>query len=227
MEQDLFDVLSELEIRAETERLRGVADGMAALDPDSAKLVSLLAISKNARNIVEVGSGVGYSTLWLAYAASTTGGKVVSCEIDPTKADETRANLAKAGLTAYVDVLTGDARELLRHQEESVDFLFIDGEYGQYETYFDVVYKRMGVGSAVMASLLSTERTMMISPNSLFPSSIPVPLSLKSTAKAWKGFSPVISSSTITVAFRTKSTLSGVTSPTTRVANPGPGNGIL
>jgi predicted O-methyltransferase YrrM len=151
MEQELFDVLSELEIRAETERLRGGADSMAALDPDSAKLISLLAISKNARNIVEVGSGVGYSTLWLAYAASTTGGKVVSCEIDPANADETRANLAKAGLTGYVDVLTGDARELLRHQEEAVDFLFIDGEYGQYETYFDVVYKRMGVGSAVVA----------------------------------------------------------------------------
>jgi predicted O-methyltransferase YrrM len=151
MEQELFDVLSELEMRAETERLRGVANGIDALDPDSAKLVSLLAISKRARNIVEVGSGVGYSTLWLAYAASTTAGKVVSCELDPVRADEARAHLEKAGLGAHVEVLTGDARELLRHRDEAVDFVFIDGDFGQYETYFDVVYKRMGVGSTILA----------------------------------------------------------------------------
>jgi predicted O-methyltransferase YrrM len=127
------------------------ADEIGAMDPDSAKFVSLLAISKKARNIVEVGSGVGYSTLWLAYAASVNGGKVTSCEINPAKADQTRSHLEKAGMAAYAEVLTGDARELLRHRDEPVDFLFIDAEYGQYETYFDVVYKRMGVSAIVVA----------------------------------------------------------------------------
>jgi len=151
MEQELFDVLSELEMRAEKERMQGVSNGINALDPDAAKLVSLLAISKKATSIVEIGTGVGYSTLWLAYAASTTGGKVVTCEIDSAKADEARANLAKAEMADYVEILVGDARETLRHQEGAVDFLFIDGEYGQYETYFDVVYKRMSVGSTIVA----------------------------------------------------------------------------
>src|SRR5262249_50379251 len=83
--------------------------------------------------------------------ASLTGGKVISCEIDPAKAEETRANLAKANLATYVEVLVGDARDLLRQRGEPVDLLFIDGEVGQYETYFDVVYKRMKVGSMVVA----------------------------------------------------------------------------
>jgi predicted O-methyltransferase YrrM len=144
MEQELFDVLSELEMRNEQAR-------SDALEPDSAKFVSLLAISKKAKSLVEVGSGVGYSTLWLAYAASVTGGKLVSCEIDPVKAAEARANLQKAGLANYAEILSGDARELLRHQSEPVDFLLIDAEHGQYETYFDVVYKRMGVGAVVVA----------------------------------------------------------------------------
>ena len=151
MEQELFDVLSELEMRAEKERMQGVSDGIDALDPDAAKLVSLLAISKKATSIVEIGTGVGYSTLWLAYAAAKTGGKVVTCEIDPAKADEARANLAKAEVADHVEILVGDARETLRHQEGAVDFLFIDGDYGQYETYFDVVYKRMSVGSTIVA----------------------------------------------------------------------------
>ncbi|MCL4303424.1 MAG: O-methyltransferase [Anaerolineae bacterium] len=141
MEQELFDTLAELEMRA----------AQLIMDPDSAKFLSILAISNKAETIVEVGSGLGYSTLWLAYAASVTGGKVITCEIDPAKAAETQANLAKANLAESVEVLVGDARELLRQRSEPVDLLFIDGDYGQYETYFDVVYKRMNIGSMVVA----------------------------------------------------------------------------
>ena len=76
MEQELFDTLAELEMRAEKERMRGLptSQQIHILDPDSAKFLSILAISNKAKTIVEVGSGVGYSTLWLAYAASVTGG---------------------------------------------------------------------------------------------------------------------------------------------------------
>ena len=153
MEQELFDVLSELEIRAETERLRGISGlgALDALDPDAAKFVSLVAVSKKAKVIYEVGAGAGYSTLWLAYAAQANGGKVVTCEIDPAKVAEAQANIEKAGMADFVEVLSGDARELLRHRDEPVDLLFIDADYGQYETYFDVVYKQMSIGSTTVA----------------------------------------------------------------------------
>jgi caffeoyl-CoA O-methyltransferase len=153
MEQELFDVLSELEMLDQQERAQDLPreKRIKALHPDSAKLLSMMAISNKAKNIVEIGTSAGYSTLWLAYAASITGGKVVTCEIDPVRADETRANLEKANMTDYAEVLVGDARELLRHRQEPVDLVFIDGEKEQYETYFDVVYKRLGVGSMVVA----------------------------------------------------------------------------
>ena len=153
MEQELFDTLSELEIQAETEKLRGISASLAmnALDPDAAKFMALLITSKKATNIVEIGTGVGYSTLWLAYAASVVGGKVLTCEIDPAKAEQAKANIEKAGMAEYVEILTGDARELLRQRSDPVDFLFIDADYGQYETYFDVVYKQMSIGSTVVA----------------------------------------------------------------------------
>jgi predicted O-methyltransferase YrrM len=141
VEQELFDTLAELELRS----------AKAIMDPDSAKFLSILAVANKAKTIIEVGSGLGYATLWLAYAASVTGGKVTTCEIDPAKAEQTRANLAKANLADSVEVLVGDARDLLRQRSEPVDLLFIDGDYGQYETYFDVVYKRMKVGSLVIA----------------------------------------------------------------------------
>jgi len=149
MDQELFNVLSELEMQAERERMRQGETDM--VDPDAAKYVSLLAISQKAKSIVEVGTGVGYATLWLAYAASITGGKLITCEIDADKAEQAKTNITNAGLADYVEVLVGDARETLRHKDHPVDFLFIDGDYGQYETYFDVVYKQMGVGSTVVA----------------------------------------------------------------------------
>ena len=142
MDQNLFDTMTKLEMYGSQHDI---------LNYDSAKLISMLAISKKAQVIVEMGSGVGYSTLWLAYAASLTGGKVIACEIEAAKADQARSNLAEAGLAEYVEVLTGDARELMRHRDEPVDLLFIDGDTGQYETYFDVVYKRMGIGSMIVA----------------------------------------------------------------------------
>jgi predicted O-methyltransferase YrrM len=153
VEQELFDVLSQLEMQDQKERMQNLpsAERIRAMDPASAKLVSMLAVSKKAQNIVEVGSGVGYSTLWLAYAASVTGGKVVTCEFDPAKADETRSNLARANLADYVEVVTGDAREALRRREEPLDFVLIDASKAQYETYFDVVYKRLQVGAMIVA----------------------------------------------------------------------------
>ena len=142
MDQALFDTMTKLEMVSANEGI---------VSYDSAKFISILATSKKAKMMVEVGTGVGYSTLWLGYAASLTGGKVITCEIEEAKAEQARANLAEAGLADVVEVLSGDAREVLRHRDEPVDLLFIDGDSGQYETYFDVVYKRMGVGSMIIA----------------------------------------------------------------------------
>lgn len=142
MEQELFDVLSELEMKAAAE----------IMSYEAAKMVSILAVSNKARTIVEVGSGMGYTTLWLAYAASLTGGQVVTCELDPTKAEQTRTNLDRAGMAGQVEILSGDARETLRQRDEAVDFLFLNGDNSQYETYFDVVYKQMGVGAMIVAN---------------------------------------------------------------------------
>ena len=164
MKQELFDVLTELEARDQQERAQKLPseERIKALHPDSAKLLSMLAISNKAKNIVEIGTSAGYSTLWLAYAASITGGKVVTCEIDPARADEARANLVKANMADYVEVLVGDARELLRHREEAIDLVFIDAVKEQYETYFDVIYKRLDVGSMVVAdNVISQEDELL------------------------------------------------------------------
>lgn len=151
MDQAILDVMAEIEMRNEREKMRGVSEGIDALDPEAAKLLYIMALGGKARSIIEVGTGVGYSTLWLGAAAKTLGGKVITCEIDPAKAEEARANLEKAGLSGIVEILSGDGRETLRDREEPVDLLFVDATFGHYETFFDVVYKQLAVGSMVIA----------------------------------------------------------------------------
>lgn len=150
MDQSVLDVMAELEMRNEREKLRG-EDGIDSLDPDAAKLLYIMATGLKAKSIVEVGTGVGYSTLWLAAATQKHGGKVLTCEIDPAKADEARANFEKAGLSDHIEILVGDATDTLRNREGAVDLLFIDATFGHYETFLDVVYKRLQVGSMVFA----------------------------------------------------------------------------
>jgi len=153
MEQAVFDVLSALEMRDEKERLQNLPgeQRIRALHPDAARFLYITALSAKAKNIVEVGTSRGYSTIWLALVAQKHGGKVVTCEINPDHAEEARANFEKAGLSDLIEIVVGDARETLRGQSGPVDLLFVDGLKGQYETYFDVVYKRMGVGDLIIA----------------------------------------------------------------------------
>ena len=141
MEPELFEVLTELEQRDQRERQQQLPPEarIRAMDPAAAKFLAVLAISSKAKHIVEIGASFGYSTLWLAYAASLTGGVVTTCEIDPARADAARANFERAGVAD------------LRQYTEPVDFVFIDGTKSQYETYFDVVYKQLGVGATIVA----------------------------------------------------------------------------
>ncbi len=150
MDQAILDVMAKIEMRNEREKLRGLSDGADALDPAAAKLLYILAIGSKAKHIVEVGAGVGYSTLWLAAAAKASGGRVTTCEINSAMAAEARRNIEEAELTDYVEILVGDARQTLRGQDGPVDFHFIDATFGHYETFLDVVYKRLAVGSLVI-----------------------------------------------------------------------------
>src|ERR671910_179109 len=90
------------------------AAGLPAIDvsPPQGKLLYLLARLQGARNILEIGTLGGYSTIWLARAL-TAGGRVISLEADARYAEMARANLERAGLADVVEVRVGPALETL------------------------------------------------------------------------------------------------------------------
>jgi len=160
MEPELIEVIARLEMRDQQERTQRLpgAERIQALHPDSARLLYVLALAKGAKHIVEIGTSHGYSTLWLAAAARVNGGRVVTCEINPECIAAARRNFADAGLADAIEILEGDARETLRSRTGPVDLLFIDSEKSYYESFFDVVYRRLVKGGLVVADNVFSHR---------------------------------------------------------------------
>ena len=101
-------------------------EGWWALHPASAKLAHTIVVSAGWKNIMEVGVAHGYSTVWLADAAKTNGGKLIAFEIHEHYVEFTRANLADAGLSEYVEFVVGDAMKTLDEPREPADFIMLD-----------------------------------------------------------------------------------------------------
>ncbi len=104
---------------------------------DTGIFLGLLVQALKARRIVEIGTSNGYSTLWLAGAARTTGGTVSTVERRPERAGMAAANFGRAGLAEWVEPHVGDAAAYLAALPAgSVDFLFLDAERSEYPGFW-------------------------------------------------------------------------------------------
>ncbi|MFG2328371.1 O-methyltransferase [Streptomyces sp. NPDC048604] len=124
-----------------------------AVAPNQGKLLNLLASVQGARNILEIGTLGGYSTIWLARALPADG-RMVSLEYNPDHADVARANLARAGLDKVVEVRTGAALDTLPRLEEEgagpFDLTFIDADKVNNPHYVSWALKLSRPGSLII-----------------------------------------------------------------------------
>jgi predicted O-methyltransferase YrrM len=108
----------------------------------------VLALCRGARRIVEVGTAIGVSTLYLARALPD-GGVVVSFEVDPDRHAAARGYLDRADVIDRTDLRLQDAREGLDSLEGPFDMAFIDGVKTQYGEYFDALLPLLGSGAVL------------------------------------------------------------------------------
>ncbi len=120
-----------------------------AVSPAYGKLLHILALSIGARRIVEVGTLGGYSTIWMARALPD-GGRLTTLEIDPHNAEVARKNIARAGLTAKVDIVIGSALTSLQSLEGPFDLAFIDANKNQNPEYFAAALDRVRPGGLII-----------------------------------------------------------------------------
>jgi predicted O-methyltransferase YrrM len=107
------------------------------LEPDSARLVHLLALATGARRLLELGSSNGYSTIWLGAAVAANGGAMMSVDLDQGRLAEARENVARAGFEAAVELRLEDAGAALSGSGPgSWDMVFLDAERPAYPAYW-------------------------------------------------------------------------------------------
>lgn len=101
---------------------------MLNLEPDTAQFLHLFIRSSRRTRILEIGTSNGYSTIWLAWAASVTGGQVISIDRDPQKQEQAEINLQRAGLRDVVDLKCGDATQIVAGLPGPFDCIFFDAD---------------------------------------------------------------------------------------------------
>jgi predicted O-methyltransferase YrrM len=127
---------------------RGAREGIPIVVPGTGALLHVLALCRGARRIVEVGTAIGVSTLYLARALPD-GGVVVSFEVDPDRHAAARGYLDRADVIDRTDLRLQDAREGLDSLEGPFDMAFIDGVKTQYGEYFDALLPLLGSGAVL------------------------------------------------------------------------------
>lgn len=122
--------------------------------PNEGKLLMLLAQICGARNILEIGTLGGYSTIWLARGMSS-GGSLITLEASEKHADIARTNIARADLSGVVEVRVGPALETLprlaAEARSPFDLIFIDADKEGYAEYFAWALKLARLGSMIIA----------------------------------------------------------------------------
>jgi predicted O-methyltransferase YrrM len=122
--------------------------------PNQGKLLQLLATMQGAKNILEIGTLGGYSTIWLARALPPDG-HLVTLEAEPLHASVAQKNISRAGLEKIVDLRLGPAlatlKQLAAERREPFDFIFIDADKESYPDYFIWSLKLSRRGTCIIA----------------------------------------------------------------------------
>ncbi|MCX6743290.1 MAG: class I SAM-dependent methyltransferase [Candidatus Parcubacteria bacterium] len=110
-----------------------------------------LVLKKKPEVMLEIGASNGYSTIWLAMAARHVGAKFYTFEFVPDKVRDLVHNLQIAKLIQYVDIIPDDANKRLKHWQEKVDFVFLDGRKNEYLAQLKFLEPNLNEGAIIVA----------------------------------------------------------------------------
>lgn len=113
--------------------------------PAVGRILYQLALMINAKTVFELGSAIGYSTIWWARAVGPDG-RVVYTDGDRKKADEARGYFERAGVSKQISVRTGDALEILSEEKQQFDVIFNDVDKEDYPRVFKLILPRLRKG---------------------------------------------------------------------------------
>jgi caffeoyl-CoA O-methyltransferase len=118
-----------------------------------------LILKGNYKSALEIGTSTGHSGIWIAWALSKTGGKLITIEIDENRYKTALENFKEAGLSEYIDARLADAHKLVKELKGPFDFVFSDADKDWYKNYFIDVDPKLTAGGCFTAHNISPERS--------------------------------------------------------------------
>lgn len=156
-------VLRSLEKRADYEQKNHSEihhdERMLAITKDTGIFYNVLLKIHKPKKILEIGTSVGYSTLWFADAMNGKNSKIITIEKNPNKIKIARNNFRKAGVSDMIEIKQGIARDVLiqlskfrkSNHSRAFDFIFIDADKEEYPFYFDICLPMLKKGGIIAA----------------------------------------------------------------------------
>ncbi len=124
---------------------------MLNLEPETALLLSMLVRSGRRKNLLEIGTSNGYSTIWLAWSTRSFGGHVISIDRDIHKQELADKNLRRAGLRETVELVCGDATEIVANLPGPFDCVFFDADRLSAPAQLQLLFPKLTPDALVLA----------------------------------------------------------------------------
>jgi predicted O-methyltransferase YrrM len=160
VKDSIFKILDELEAQSTLEKSKKVnipsEDRMLAITKETGELFNMILRLKNAKNMLEVGTSTGYSTIWCAEAISEQLGKIITIEKNQSKIKRAKENFQKAGVMDIITIKNGLAIQILtelnlqQKYRDFFDFVLIDADKENVIKYFDLIFPMVSVGGVIV-----------------------------------------------------------------------------
>jgi len=127
----------------------GSRDGLPLVDAEVGALLRVLVLAARATRVLEIGTCIGYSGIWMA-GVLPQGGALITMEFDETRAKQARENFSRAGLSDKANVIVGDAQRMLHKVSGPFDVIFQDGDKKLYGPMLDKLVRLLRPGGLLI-----------------------------------------------------------------------------
>ena len=171
-DDDLCALLAEM-------KAYGEANHVPIINANGLRVLTETVAAKRPRRVLEIGTAIGYSALYIAANAAEEA-EIVTLELSEERAAEAAGFIRRSRFADRISIVTGDAGENIQKQSGKFDFVFIDAAKGQYPDYFRKVYPLLADDAVVIAD------------NVLFrgyvQGDVPVPRRFRTIVKRWREY---------------------------------------
>lgn len=124
---------------------------MYHVSPEDGNFLRLMVLLRGGKRGLEIGTAHGVSAIWMGLGLRKTDGTLLCIEKDPDKADLARQNISKANMAHRIEVLSGDALEIIPTLEGDFDFVFLDSWKNEYRRLFELFFPKVKPGGMILA----------------------------------------------------------------------------